>query len=175
MNLVRTLLAKWDSVPGRTLLWANLALGLFAGLTNGGALIAALAKPTPGSEGVLSEVVYILPLAGVVALSAAFGLVQRTRERQVLALQGLVFIAGAAAELIWALSLLIGGIPAGNFVWSVGFFTASIAYAAFLLSRYVVPIGLRSMPAFYYAPAFALAAAAPVDLGVFVRVARNFF
>jgi hypothetical protein len=175
MDLVRTLLAKWDRIPARKLLWANLALGLLVGLAHGGALLAARAKPTPGSEELLSTVTYTIPLAALVALTAAFGLVRRTRELHVLTLHGLIFFAGALAELIWGFSLFASGIPEGSFAWSVGLFTASIAYASFLFSRYAVPVRVRSTPAFYYSPALAIALAAPIDLGVFLRFARDFF
>jgi hypothetical protein len=175
MDLVRTLLAKWDRIPARKLLWANLALGLLVGLSHGGALLAARAKPTPGAEEILSMVPYTLPLAALVALSAAFGLLQRTRELHMLAFHGLIFFVCALAELAWGVSLIVVGIPAVNFAWSVGLFTASIAYAVFLFSRYAVPVGLRSMPALYYAPVLAIGVAVPVDLGVFLRFTRDFF
>ena len=73
---MRTLLAKVDSVPERVLLWINAALACLIGLAHGGALAITYAKPTPGAEGIRQLASVSLPVAALIALTAAVALVR---------------------------------------------------------------------------------------------------
>ena len=167
---MRTLLAKVDSVPERVLLWINTALACLIGLAHGGALAITYAKPTPGAEGIRQLPSVSLPVAALIALTAAVALVQSDLRRVALAAHGWALVAAAAGTLVWAISLLVRGFPEGNFSWSPGLMSVLVCYSVFVASRYGVPSQVRGRPAFFYAPVAALGIALPIDLGVFVTV-----
>ena len=85
-----------------------------------------------------------------------------------MAAHGWVLFVGGIAALAWAASLLVRGIPQGNFAWSPGLLSVLVCYSVFVVSRYGMPPALRTQPGCFYAPLVALAIAIPVDLGVFV-------
>jgi len=86
-----------------------------------------------------------------------------------------VLLLGAAALIVWGVGLLIFGIPTNvRFSWSLGFFTATVTYAAFVFTRYTITARLRSAPAIYYLPLLACIVAAVVDVGVGIRLAQAF-
>lgn len=168
-RLLRSLLAKIDAWPPRVLLWVNLALAGFIALAHGGALLAIHAHPMPGAPDIERLAMVSLPLAGVVLGSAVLGLAVTRTQRLVLAFHGVVFLAAATLEVAWGISLLVHGIPAGSFSWSVGLFSVSVAYAVIVFSRFTVPVRFRmSFPA-YYSPALTLAVAVPIDIGAIIR------
>lgn len=165
---MRTFLAKVDSVPERVLLWINAALACLIGLAHGGALAITYAKPTPGAEGIRQLASVSLPVAALIALTAAVALVRPDLRRAALAAHGWVLVAAGVGTLIWAVDLLVQGLPEGNFSWSPGLMSVLVCYSVFVASRYGVPSQVRMWPAFFYAPVAALGIALPIDLGVFV-------
>lgn len=168
---LRSVLARADAWSPRKLLWVSLALAALVGFAHGGALLALRAHPTPEAADVERLTMVSLPLVAIVLVSALAGLALSKLQRPVLALHGVLFLAAASYEVVWGAGILIRGIPAGNFSWSVGLFSLSVAYAAFVFSRFSVPAGLRATPSFYFLPVLALAIAVPIDLGVMGRFA----
>ena len=132
-------------------------------------MLAVRAHPTPDARDIERFAMVSLPLAALIILSSALGLALAKAQRLALAVHGAAFLAAAVAEFSWGISLLFQGIPAGNFSWSVGLFSISVAYAVFVFSRFTVLSRFRAVPSIYFSPALALAAAVPVDIGVIVR------
>jgi len=168
---LRTLLGKADGVPEKGLLWANIGLACLVALAHGGALAITYAKPTPDAEDIRQLAMFSLPIAAVVIVTAVAALIRVDLRRWVLGVHGFVLASSAAWGLLWALSILLEGIPKGNFRWSVGWLSAWVAYSVFVLCRFSLPPRLRAQPAVFYAPAIALVVAAAVDVGVFLRLA----
>jgi len=168
---LRAVLSRADAWPARKLLWVSLGLAAFVGFAHGGALLALRAHPTPDAPDIESLTMVSLPLVAIVLVSALAGLVLSKLQRPVLALHGVLFLAAASYEVVWGTGILVRGIPAGNFSWSAGLFSLSVAYAAFVFSRFSVPFNLRASPSVYFLPVVALAIAVPIDLGVMARFA----
>jgi len=174
-RVLRSLLAKADAWSPRVLLWINLALAGFVSVAHGGALLVARANSSADVPDIESLATVSLPLAALVFVSGVLGLAVQRLRHAILGLHGAVFLFAAIEQFVWGIELLVRGIPSGNFSWSVGLFTATVAYAVYLFSRYTVPAKLSAMPAIFYSPAFALVAAAVVDIGVIVRFASQMF
>lgn len=75
----------------------------------------------------------------------------------------------AAWLVIWAGSLLLQGIPDGEFVWTVGLLSAWVGYATVLLLRFVVARTEAALASLYYIPVFTFFAALIFDVGVLAR------
>ena len=172
-NPFRSLLLKADTLKPRVFLWINLGLSAFVALAHGGALLAVRANPTPDAAAIESTAAISLPLAGLVGCAAAAALLWRRLQSLTLGFHGIVLAGAAMVELAWGVSLLINGIPVGNFSWSVGLFSASVSYSVLVLSRFSAPAQFRSSAAVYFSPAVALAVAVPIDIGVFVRFTQQ--
>ncbi len=170
---LRALLIKVNGIPEHGLLWANVGLACFVALAHGGALAISLSKPTPNTEGIRHLAMFSLPIALIVITSAGLALVLPKWRGRVLGIHGYVFSASAVALLLWALNLLVNGLSQGNFTWSVGFLSAWVCYSVLLAGRFSVPPNLRTHEAVFYAPAAALLLSLPLDVGVFIRVARD--
>ena len=164
------LLDKAYSISERKFVWVNIAYAGFVALAHGGALAVTYAKPTPDAAEIRQLALISLPIVAIVLLTAVAALVYAKLRPRVLALHGVIFAIGESLLLFWALGVLVNGIPEGRFSWSVGFLTASVGYAAVLFCRFSIPPHLRSSWGVYYAPMFAVACAAPVDIGVLLRV-----
>jgi hypothetical protein len=80
-----------------------------------------------------------------------------------------LFAAAGVVTVLWAISILIRGMPDGKFVWSVGMMSALVAYAFFVASRYSIPKRLRARAIVFYAPLLALGISIPIDAAVFVK------
>jgi hypothetical protein len=167
---LRTILGKVGGIPEPIFLWVNVGLACFVALAHGGALAITYAKPTAEAEGIRQLAMFSLPIATVVIVTAVAALVRATLRRRVLGLHGFVLAGSAVAMLLWALGILLKGIPEGNFSWGVGLLSVWVCYSFLILCRFSVPSGLRDHPAIYYAPLVALGIAAPVDVGVFIRL-----
>jgi hypothetical protein len=167
---LRNLASRFDGIPERRLLWINIGLACLVSLAHGGALAITLSKPAPNAEAIRQLASVSLPIAGLLIVTAVVALLRAEYRSTVLAIHGLAFGVGALASLWWALTLLASGIPEGNFRWSVGLLTASVAYAAFLVCRFTMPSPMRGRPAIRYAPLVATVIAAAIDISVFLRL-----
>ena len=167
---LRMLLDKIYSISERKFVWVNFAIAVFVALAHGGALAITYSKPTPDASDIRQLASISLPLAAAVILTAASALVYARLRPRVLKFHGIILAVGAGFLLFWALGVLLNGLPDGRFSWSVGFLSVSVFYVAVLFCRFSIPSHLRSLWGVYYAPIFALICAAPVDVGVFLRV-----
>ena len=175
---LRALVTKLDGIPERAILWANLALACLIGIAHGGALALTYAKPGPEADSIRQLASISLPIAGVVLVTSVAALIQAPFRHTVLALHGALFAAAAVVTVVWALSILVSGIPEGKFVWSPGMMSALVAYAFFVGSRYSLPLRFRNRALVFYAPLLALVVSIPIDVAVFVKtineVAKGF-
>ena len=69
-----SLLEKANAINPRIFLWTNLGLAGLIALSHGGALLLVRAKPTLDAGPIESIAIISLPLAGLIALSAAIAL-----------------------------------------------------------------------------------------------------
>jgi len=173
VRFFHSLLAKAYAWSPRALLWTNLALAGWVALATGGAFLVARDHPTPYAPSVEKVAVVSLLVASIFLTTVLALAVPRFRP-VALAFHGALLLAGAAAMFVWSVGLLIYGIPTDvRFSWSVGLFTAIVAYAVYVFARYTVPASIRAWPAIYYSPLFALIVAAAVDIGVIVRFTHD--
>lgn len=164
------LLSKADGIPEKRLLWINAGVAFLIVVSHGSALAITHSKPSLNDEGIRQLAMISLPLAAVMIVSATAALVRAELSRRVLAIHGIVLAAGGVAALLWAATILVRGIPKVNFSWSPGLLSVSVAYSIFLLSRFSLPTRIRARTEVIYAPVAALAVAAMIDIGVFVRL-----
>jgi hypothetical protein len=153
------------SVGERKLLATNAAVAAFAAVSNGGGLAVAVSRASPELSEIQAQAAFALSLAGVVVISAIAGLIRWIRLDRVLAIQSVALCLSAVALSLWALQLLLTGVPEEGFVWMPGIFTAWAAYAAVLGVRFLA----RGSAGLYYLPAFVLLLAGGLDLGVLAR------
>jgi hypothetical protein len=151
----------------------NAGLSCFVLVAHGGALLLVLSGRVPAPPGYAEMVRTIapitLPIAGLMLLGSAIGSVVPTARSLVLVFQAVVLGLASLAILVWAGSLVLNGIPAGNFAWTPGFLTAWLTYSAFLCGRFAMPGEWRQYAAVRYVAAVAAAVTLPVDVGVFLR------
>ena len=171
--VLRTFLGKADGIPEKGLLWTNAGLACFIAFAHGGALAITYSKPTPDAEDIRQLAMFSLPMAAVVIATAVVALIRVDLRRWVLGVHGFVLASSAAAGLFWASSILLVGMPAGNFRWTVGWLSAWVTYSVFVLCRFSLPPRLRAHPAVFYAPVIALVVAATVDISVLLRLAGD--
>lgn len=172
-RFLRNTLSSADASPPHLVLWINAGLAAFVALAHGGALMLSRMQPQPQGMDVKRVASVSLPLAALVLVTALLALGLRRIRPQVLALHGVIFLFAAAVQVVWGGSLLINGIPEGNFSWSVGIFTAIATYAVFVHTRFAIPARMRSAPVIFYAPVIALVVAALIDIGVIIRFAHG--
>jgi hypothetical protein len=171
--VLATLLAELERVPERAMLLVNAGLGAFVFVAHGGALLLVLGGrvPIPPDYAALVRtlVPFTLPIAGLVTVGSVVALVWQATRRVVLCLQAILLLFFGVGLLAWSVSILIQGIPPGNFAWTPGFLTLWVTYAVFLTVRFALPDTPRKHPSARYVIVLAAVVALPVDLGVFLR------
>jgi hypothetical protein len=170
---LRSLVATIDRIPPPALLGINIGLACFVALAHGGALAVSYIKPTPETDGIRQTAAISLPLAAIVIATAIAALFRSGLRRPMLAIHGLVLIASATYLLVYAVNLLVTGIPKGNFAWMVGLLTFWVWYSFFVLTRFSIPEKARGWAPVFYSPLIALAIVSVIDVGVFVQFLRN--
>ena len=170
IGALRSLIEKWDGISQKRLLWINAGLASLVGISHGGALAIEMSKPSHDADTIRQLATVSLPIAGAVLLSALTALFREKSRRAVLGAHGIAFCVGIAAMLAWAVKILFTGLPEGNFKWGVGLLTVSVGYSVFVATRFALPPELLSRPFIRHAPVAAMAIAAIVDVGVFLRV-----
>ena len=167
---LRGLIEKWDATSQTRLLWINAGLASLVGISHGGALAIEMSKPSADSDTIRQLATISLPIAAAVLLSALTALRLEKSRRAALGAHGIAFCVGIAAMLAWAIKILFTGLPSGNFHWGLGLLTLSVGYSIFLVTRFALQPELLSRSLIRHAPAAAMAFAAIVDVGVFLRV-----
>ena len=163
---MRAFLAKIDELPDQLLLFGSAGLAGFVMVAHGGALLVRHLAPPDQATMALTIARYSLPLAAIVLATAALAILKPDWRTRVLAVHAVILVVASFAFLVWAGTLLLRGIPEGNFAWTPGFLTAWVWYSFYLLRRCALPSGWRAA---LYLPVVAAGIALPVDLGVLVR------
>jgi hypothetical protein len=119
-----------------TLVYLNLALGLFVAIANGAALIVVLAGREEKLSGQALEI-SAWSIAGLLlAASAAYAIRRGDRVTDVLRWQAFLVIALIVGLTIWALLLLTGAASSSTrVVWMVGYLSVLALYCAVLGSH----------------------------------------
>ena len=169
LAIVDRLLDRAYRMAQARIAWVNVGLAAFVALAHGGALMVARSQASP-DLGVIGSLAKIsLPLSAVVIVSAIAAVAHRQLLPRVLSLHAVVLALSAIWLLADAVDMLLFGIPDGNFVWSVGLFSAWITYATVLVLRFLVARTPEALDRLYYVPAYALLAAMSIDIGVLLR------
>lgn len=168
--LVDRLLQRAYALSETRVLWVNLVVAALVAAAHGGALAVSQSQASPDVESIRTLAMFSLPLAGAVIVSALLVLVFRALMPRVQRLHALIVALSASVLLLWAISLLLSGITEPNFIWTVGVLSAWVCYAAVLVVRSFFPNSQQTVSSAYYVPAYALAVAAFVDVGVLARV-----
>jgi hypothetical protein len=163
---VRALLAKIDQLPDQLLLFGSAGLAGFVMVAHGGALLVRHLAPPDQAATAVSIARYSLPVAGMMLATAALAMLKPDWRTSVLAVHAVILVVSSFALFVWAGTLLLRGIPEGNFAWTPGFLTAWVWYSFYLLRRYTLPSRWSGT---VYLPVVAAGIALPVDLGVLVR------
>ncbi len=158
---------KIDEMPDFVPLIINMAIAAFVGLAHGGALVVALVKDPANLDDLLPLVSVTLPSAAFIALSSIIALIWSRTRGVLLTVHTLLLCAGAAAIFLWAASLLVHGIPEGNFAWSPGLMSLMCAYPVFLLRRTLLSRMIDRSFVVRYMHVMAFVVALAVDIGVF--------
>jgi hypothetical protein len=167
-------LQKLDEIPEHVPLIVNLCLAGFVGLAHGGALALALTTEPDHLGEILPLARISLPLAAFVLLTSLLGFIWKKSRMPILASHAVVLCVGAGAMLFWATSILMSGIPEGNFSWSPGMMTFLCAYPVYLLRRTLLRKQLIRSTVVKYVHVFVLVVALVVDVGVFVKLISSF-
>jgi hypothetical protein len=101
----------------------------------------------------------------VVLATALAALAKWIGPSRVLTLHSAALCLSGVALILWALKLLLVGLPEEGFVWMPGILTGWVAYASTLGVRFLV----RDKSLAYFLPAYAMLAAAVIDVGVLAR------
>lgn len=175
-TFLRSLQARADAWSPKALLLANLVMALLVTVAHGGALLLSRrgGADAPDALAIEALTTVSLPLAAFVVLTACVGLLARNTRIHVLGVHGAVLGIAVVVQLWWAAELILLGLPEENFSWSVGLFSASIAYGVLVFTRYTLPSRFRIGAAWQFAPLLALGVAAVIDVGVFVRAINEF-
>jgi hypothetical protein len=166
---LRAWLDKAYAPSQRKLLWINLVIACLIAVAHGGALWLAISANSPDAQEIRPLATVSVPIAAFVILSAVAGLIRPESRPHVLAMHGLVLLVGVLVLLGWAATLLIGGLPKGNFSWSPGLLSASVFYAFLVFCRFTLSARVKALPGVYWVPLVALFLAVPVDVGIIIR------
>lgn len=119
-----------------SLLYLNLALGLFVAIANGAALTLVLMGRADKLSGQAAEIA-AWSLAGLLlAVTAAYALRHAEKTASILRLQTYLVIGLVVALVAWALMLLTGAISSSaRVVWAVGYLSILALYCWILGSH----------------------------------------
>ena len=158
----------------KRLLQVNLAVAIFALLANGSALLLGLLGKAPDVLANLLELTLILTVAAAVVVTAMLALAKPEYRQKTLAFHAIALAVGAAALLIWGLSLIWGS-PTSTLkvTWSVGWLTAFASYSAYLVSQTILTYARNRSIVVKYAYLWVGAIAFAVDVFVFLRLTSS--
>jgi hypothetical protein len=174
-SLMKSFLESLSRIPEGAVLGLNAALAAFVTLAHGGALLLVMSGKVPTPPGYAEMVRRLapitLPLAAASLVSGAVATIWRNARPAILRGQALVVFVSGLGLLWWSGGVLFHGIPAGNFSWTPGMLSGWVAYSFLVASRFLTPDSWG--PRRIYAPLAGVVLAAPVDIGVFARLATH--
>ena len=171
--MIKKLIDWLDRIPEIALLIVNICIAGFVGLSHGGALALAVVTKAEDLAQIQSLARVSLPLAGLVFVTSIVALVWRQSRTPIMATQAVILCVGAGSLLVWSTSILISGLPKGNFAWSPGLMALFCTYPVYLLRRTLLRKRLMT-PAVRYLHLLVFLLALVVDAGVFGRALSSF-
>ena len=93
----------------------------------------------------------------------------RRSPSAILATHAIILCLGGAAAFTWSGSILVKGIPEGNFAWSPGLMTFFCVYPVYLIRRTVLRKKLPHSAMVKHLHVVVLVVALIVDVAVFVK------
>lgn len=172
---MKSFLESLARIPEGAVLGLNAALAAFVTLAHGGALLMVMSGKVPVPPGHAEMVRRLAPitlsLAAASLVSGAVAAIWRNTRPAILRGQALLVFGSGLALLWWSAEVLFHGIPAGNFSWTPGMLSGWVAYSFLMAGRFLAPDSWG--PRRLYAPLAGLSLAAPVDIGVFARLATH--
>lgn len=119
-----------------SLVYVNLALGLFVAVANGAALLVVLSGRQERLSGQAWDIAAWTIAGLLLAASAGYALRRADRVAAILQWQTYLVVALIAALTVWALMLLTGSTSSsGRVVWAVGYLSVLALYCAVLGSH----------------------------------------
>lgn len=148
---MRDLVARLDQWRPSTLLWLSAAIALLMLIAHVGAAVVQVSQ-TGGTHADVISFLGVDDLAAVAILvTAVIGLLSTDLRWTALRMQTLVLLALAANWIYWAVSLAVGELTDGGFVWNPLLFAFGCAYPVYLLRRAFLANSLSSSWALNYA------------------------
>ena len=167
-NWIAARLAGWDQANPKTFITVNLGLSLLVGFSNSTVLFTDGRGIPPAMIDITRYVT--LPICGLLALSALFGLAQPGTRRAMLRLHGVLLLAAATLLVTWMAQISRDGLPPHSaFSWSPGLAELFVCYAVFLFTRFTLRPDAQQNAVIFYLPAWVLFPVIALDVGVMVR------
>jgi len=155
----------------RRLLAVNMVIAGFVLLAHGGAAAVSLSEGSEELGEIASVVSVTIPAGAFVFITGIIALLWQKLRRPVLTIHAVLLVLGAGALLVWALFLLVGGLPeSGRFSWTPGLLTLFCAYPAYLLRKTLLDRRAETSRLLRNIHWIVALAVLPVDLGVMVRL-----
>lgn len=121
--------------PG-SLLYLNLALGLFVAVANGAALMMVLAGRAERLGGQGMEIAVWFAAGLLLAATAGYALRHSERVAAILRIQTFLVVTLVLALAAWAVTILLGNASSGaRVVWAPGYLSLAALYCAMLGSH----------------------------------------
>ena len=173
---LRRLLEQLAKMPETAFLLVNAGLAGFVGFAHGMALLFILsggddtAFPAGFDVQIRRIAAISLPMAALTLVSSGAGLARPALRPAILGAQAIVVLVSGLVMLGWGVTLVVRGLPPGNFGWTPGLLTAWVAYGFLSTARFVLPRSWAGHRTVIYAPVAGALLTAPIDVGVFLRL-----
>lgn len=169
ISKLRSVLVSMYNASPRKLLIANLIIALLIGTSNGLGVLLGHGAPGLTAEMEAAIVMFVLPGSATVILTGLIGLIFNSSRQWVLSIHAIVLGIGAVTLWVWALELVLTGLPEGSFSWTPGLLEVAAGYAALLICRFNLPDKLRENGRIYYIPIAVALLTVPIDVGILIR------
>lgn len=168
--MIAKIIGSLDQISEKALLGVNLFLAAFVLLAHGG--YAALTLSEGGKIPFMIRI--SVPLSILFILSCIVGFILSKYRLRILSVQSLILFLGSLFTLYYGLSILVKGLPEGNFSWGLGLFTFFCVYPVYLIRRTFLAIYIKKSTVIKYVHVFVLIIALSIDIAVFAKAASHF-
>jgi hypothetical protein len=168
--MIAKTIGSLDRISENALLGVNLFLAAFVLLAHGGYTALTL------SEGgkIPFMIMISVPLSILFILTCIAGFILSKYRLKVLSVQALILFIGSLFTIYYGLSILVRGLPEGNFSWGLGLFTFFCVYPVYLIRRTIFKGLISRSNVIKYAHVFVLIIALSIDIAVFTKAAAHF-
>lgn len=175
MDLMRALHKAPSRISLGGFLYINLAIGLLTAIANGSALLLTLSAPQPHFVERKPEMILWVSVGGFIAVCSGYAILRRSALMSALRLQAIVLAGLISAIGIWAVSLVLGGVPEGSrLAWTPGLLSVGAFYSLLLIQRVFegpesTTNSYRYLFTWLVLPCFVV-----VDLATFMKIGTGF-